>query len=114
MNGRHRKAVPSSIVDGAVPDGRALTAAGSHPFAGWRHVWLALALFGAFAFLATDAGAQIVAGPNANIGGGPACKPGIIRRLPVPGIRRRHDPAAERRIDGVQLAQSTDVSCRRQ
>ena len=76
MNGRHRKAVPSSIVDGAVPDGRALAArwqsipllAGAT--SGWR--WRSSA---AFAVLATDAGAQIVAGPNANVGGGPACKP---------------------------------------
>jgi HYR domain len=73
MNGRHRKAALSPIVGAAVPDGRALTSACSHPLTGWRHVWLALALVGAWAFLATDAAAQIVAGPNANIGGGPAC-----------------------------------------
>ena len=114
MNGRHRRAAPSSIGDGAVSDGRALTAACGQSLAGWRHVWLALALLGAWAFLATDAAAQIVAGPNANIGGGPACSRAAGSRLPVPGVRRRHDPAAERRIDGVQLAQSADVSGRRQ
>ena len=75
MNGRHRESARSSFIDDvATPDGLDLTAGRSRPLAGWRYVWLALALLVASASLATDAAAQIVAGPNANIGGGPACR----------------------------------------
>ena len=70
MNGRHRKAAPSSIID-ARPDG-SFAACNQGP-AHWRQICLATALIVTCAFLATDAAAQIVAGPNTNIGGGPAC-----------------------------------------
>ena len=67
MNGRHRKAALSPIVGGAVPDGRALTADRSRLLASWA---LALTLT---AIVATPAAAQLVASPNVNVAGGPAC-----------------------------------------
>jgi hypothetical protein len=73
MNGRHRKAVPPSIAGGAGPD-RCPAASFSPHASGRGHIWLAIVLtIGVGGFRATDAAAQIVAGPNTNIGGGPAC-----------------------------------------
>ena len=69
MNGRHRRAVALPIVGGAGLDGRSPAASLRHHLVNWRHAWLALALIVAGASLARDAAAQIVAGPNANIGG---------------------------------------------
>ena len=74
MNGSYRAAAPSSFIDDAAAlERRALTAGRSRLLTGWRHFLFALPLIAASAYFVTDAAAQIVAGPNANIGGGPAC-----------------------------------------
>ena len=113
MNGRHRRAAPSSIGDGAVPDGRALTAACSHSLlAGatsgsrWRYSARGIPRDGRCCPDRRRSERQHRRRAGVQPGGG--------SWLPVPGVRRRHDPAAERRIDGVQLAQSANVSGRRQ
>ena len=89
MNGRHRRAVPLSIVDGAVPESRPLTAGRSRLFASWA---LALTLT---AIVAKPAAAQLVASPNVNVAGGPAC------------LRSDEDPSCRAQVFG-------DVSMQRQ
>ena len=89
MNGRHRRAVPSSIVDGAVPESRPLTAGRSRFFASWA---LALTLT---AIVAKPAAAQLVASPNVNVAGGPAC------------LKSPQDPSCRAQVFG-------DVSMQRQ
>ena len=73
MNGRYRKAVASPIVGGAGLHGRSSLSFG-HRLVSWRNAWLALAVIVSGTFFARDAAAQLVAGPNTNIGGGPACR----------------------------------------
>jgi hypothetical protein len=63
--------VPSSIIDARL-DGSAPACHQHH--AHWHYIWLATGLIVACAFLATDAEAQVVAGPNVNVGGGMACR----------------------------------------
>jgi hypothetical protein len=67
-------AVPWSICDAAGPDGRSPAASLCLHIGNKLRVWLVLAVTVASASFARDAAAQIVAGPNTNIGSGPVCR----------------------------------------
>jgi hypothetical protein len=74
MNGRHEDARLSSLADdGAAPGRSGLTAGRGRLSFYSRQVWWTLGLLVAGALCTPPASAQVVAGANANVVGGPAC-----------------------------------------